>query len=76
MLEGMIRDDEERKRIGNVIQVLRVQQGLTVDELAKKAGVGSSLLARVELGKFNVRLDVLSSVAEALGYKVDFVKKD
>jgi transcriptional regulator with XRE-family HTH domain len=72
----MIRDDEERKRIGNVIQVLRVQQGLTVDELAKKAGVGSSLLARVELGKFNVRLDVLSSVAEALGYKVDFVKKD
>ena len=24
MLEGMIRDDEERKRIGNVIQVLRV----------------------------------------------------
>ena len=76
MLEGMIRDDEERKRIGNVIQVLRVQQGLTVDELAKKAGGGSSLLARVELGKFNVRLDVLSSVAEALGYKVDFVKKD
>ena len=76
MLEGMIRDDEERKRIGNVIQVLRVQQGLTVDELAKKSGVGSSLLARVELGKFNVRLDVLSSVAEALGYKVDFVKKD
>ena len=76
MLEGMIRDDEERKRIGNVIQVLRVQQGLTVDELAKKAGVGSSLLARLELGKFNVRLDVLSSVAEALGYKVDFVKKD
>ena len=76
MLEGMIRDDEERKRIGNVIQVLRVQQGLTVDELAKKAGVGSSLLARVELGKFNVRLDTLSSVAEAMGYKVDFVKKD
>ena len=76
MLEGMIKDDEERKRIGNIIQVLRVQQGLTVDELAKKAGVGSSLLARVELGKFNVRLDVLSSVAEALGYKVDFVKKD
>ena len=76
MLEGMIRDDEERKRIGNVIQVLRVQQGLTVDELANKAGVGSSLLARVELGKFNVRLDVLSSVAEAMGYKVDFVKKD
>ena len=24
MLEGMIRDDEERKRIGNVIQVLFV----------------------------------------------------
>ena len=76
MLEGMIKDDEERKRIGNTIQVLRVQQGLTVDELAQKAGVGSSLLTRVELGKFNVRLDVLSSVAEALGYKVDFVKKD
>ena len=76
MLEGYLRDDEERKRIGNTIQVLRVQQGLTVDELAQKAGVGSSLLTRVELGKFNVRLDVLSSVAEALGYKVDFVKKD
>lgn len=75
MLEGYIRDDEERKRIGNIIQVLRVQQGLTVEELGQKAGVGSSLLTRVELGKFNVRLDVLSSVAEALGYKVDFVKK-
>ena len=33
MLEGMLRDDEERKRIGNIIQVLRVQQGLTVEEL-------------------------------------------
>ena len=76
MLEGYLRDDEERKRIGNTIQVLRVQQGLTVEELAQKSGVGSSLLTRVELGKFNVRLDVLSSVAEALGYKVDFVKKD
>ena len=76
MLEGYLRDDEERKRIGNVIQVLRVQQGLTVEELAKKAGIACSLLVSVELGKFNVRLDILSSVAEALGYKVDFVKKD
>jgi transcriptional regulator with XRE-family HTH domain len=76
MLEGMFRDDEERKRIGNIIQVLRVQQGLTVEELGQKAGVGSSLLTRVELGKFNVRLDVLSSIAEALGYEVNFVKKD
>ena len=76
MLEGILRNDEERKRIGNTIQVLRVQQGLTVEELAEKAGVSSSLLVRVELGKFNVRLDTLSSVAEALGYKVDFVKKD
>ena len=64
MLEGMLRDDEERKRIGNIIQVLRVQQGLTVEE------------TRVELGKFNVRLDVLSSVADALGYEVNLVKKD
>lgn len=76
MLEGILRDDEERKRIGNIIQVLRIQQGLTVEELSEKAGVGSSLLTRVELGKFNVRLDVLSSVAEALGYEVNFVKKD
>ena len=59
MLEGYLRDDEER-----------------IDELAQKSGVGIGLLTRVELGKFNVRLDVLSSVAEALGYKVDFVKKD
>ena len=76
MLEGMFRDDEERKRIGNIIQVLRVQQGLTVEELGQKAGVGASLLTRVELGKFNVRLDVLSSIADALGYKVVFVKKN
>lgn len=76
MLEGMLKDAEERKRIGNIIQVLRVQQGLTVEELGQKAGVGSSLLVRVELGKFNVRLDVLSSIAEALGYEVNFVKKD
>ena len=76
MLEGLLRNDEERKRIGNIIQVLRVQQGLTVEELGQKAGVGSSLLTRVELGKFNVRLDILSSVADALGYEVNFVKKD
>ena len=76
MLEGYLRDDEERTRIGNIIQVLRVQQGLTVEELGQKAGVSSSLLERVEFGKFNVRLDVLSSIAEALGYEVNFVKKD
>ena len=76
MLEGMFRDDEERKRIGNIIQVLRVQQGLTVEELGKKACLSSSVLASVELGKFNVRLDILSSIAEALGYEVNFVKKE
>lgn len=76
MISGVFRDDEERKRIGNLIQVLRVQQGLTLDELSEKSHVGISLLSRVELGKFNVRLDVLSSIAEALGYQVGFVKKE
>lgn len=76
MITGVFINDEERKRIGFLIQTLRVQQGLSLDELSEKSKVGSSMLSRIELGKFNVRLDVLSSVAEALGYQLNFVKKD
>ena len=67
---------EERKRIGTRIAELRTGKGMTQDELAEASGLQQSNLARVESGRYSTRLDTLAAIAAALGYTVDFIRRD
>jgi len=48
------------------IRRLRLKAGLTQKELAKRAGVSQSLIARIERGDINPRLSTLRKIVEVL----------
>lgn len=64
---------DDRIRIGRRIEELRKQAGLSQRDLAARCGIAQSTIYRIEAGKFAVRLDLLESIASALGKKVDLV---
>jgi len=63
----------ERERIGGRIAELRKAKGLTQMQLAEKTGFSQSNIGRIETGRYSVGLDVLASIAEALGATVELV---
>lgn len=72
----MIKNEQERKRIGARITELRTQAGLTQVELAVITGLQQGHIARLEKGMYGVTIDVMSAIASAIGMIVDFVKKE
>lgn len=58
---------------GQVIGRLRVQQGLSQEELAQKAGIARSHLAMIENGKKSASVETLWRIAEALGIKLSYL---
>lgn len=80
----MIKNEQERMRIGQRIVDLRKQvdwrdnlgirrKGMTQAELAERAGLQRSHIVRLEAGRYGATVDVLSAIADVLGMKVDFV---
>lgn len=62
-----------REEIGTKIARIRQEAGLSQRDLAARCGIAQSTIYRIEAGKFAVRLDLLESIASALGKKVDLV---
>lgn len=56
--------------IGEQLRAWRAARGLSQRALAEKAGVGSVLVARLELGQTDPRLTTLRRLAEALNLTV------
>ncbi len=80
----MIRNEQERLRIGQRIAELRKtaewtdelgikRKGMTQAELAECTGLQRSHIVRLEAGRYGATVDVLSSIASALGCTIDFV---
>ena len=63
----------DRKRIGLRIKNLRKEQGLTQFQLAEKTGLNQHNLSRIERGKHSTGQDILSTIATALGKRLDFI---
>lgn len=63
-----------RKELGDRIRELRSKQGLTQQELADKAGINLRTITNVELGLFNVKIDTVNKIAEALGAELKIEK--
>jgi len=58
------------QRLGQRVQDLRKQRGLTQAALAAKAGISREYLARLEIGRHEPTLTTLQGLAKALGVKV------
>ena len=65
------RKQATRDRIGQHIAQMRKEQGMTQQELADSSNIGRSHLVRIEQGKYNLQLDTLASIAQALGCEVN-----
>lgn len=65
-----------REEIGAELQTLRVQKGLTVRELGEMCGMQHSSIVKIENGKYNVSVDILGKVADALGYRLTFEPRE
>lgn len=63
-------------RIGKRIAELRKERGLSQARLAQLTGIHSSYIGQVELGKYDVGIETLSKIGEALGMVVDFTLKE
>lgn len=64
----------ERERLGKQIRQIREEKKIEAKKLAELSGVDASNICRIEQGKYSVGLDVLSKIANALGYRVELVK--
>lgn len=59
-----------RRRVGRAVALARKSAGLKQHELAARAGVGQAVISRIETGKANVTLDLLTEIAFALNLEL------
>ena len=65
-----------RKRVGKNVRTLRLDRGLSQEELADKADIHQTYLSGVEGGKRNPSILILERIAGALAIDVgDFFKR-
>ena len=63
----------ERERIGRRIAELRHAAGISQEKLAELSGVGSSHIARIEMGRYSVGIDTLAKIAQVFKLQIDFI---
>ena len=64
-----------REEIGARLRALREEQGLTTRELAERCGIIQSHIVRLESGRYGFTVDTLATICEALGAKIEIIKK-
>ena len=58
------------EKIGKLIQESRLHQNLTQSELAEKVGTSQSAINRIESGKQNITLEMLTRISEELSSEI------
>lgn len=53
--------------LGNTIRDLRIQHGLTIADVAERAGISRGMLSKIENAQTATSLDTLEQIAKALG---------
>ena len=64
---AQVRIDDVERHVGRIVHKLRLQQNLTIREIARKGNISSGMLSKIENGQTSPSLDTLVSVADALG---------
>lgn len=60
-----------RDQMGQTIRDIRIQRGMTQQDLADAAGITKANVCNIEAGKYSVGFDVLNRIANALGVKIE-----
>lgn len=66
---------ESRERIGLQIKEAREAKGYTLRHVAKLTGIAYNHIGRIEAGRYNVTLDTLAVIANALGMELTISNK-
>lgn len=64
-----------REYIGKRIAEIRQAKGLSIRQLAEASGVNFANIYKIENGKYNVSIDILGKICEALGCRIDIVEE-
>lgn len=67
----MAKDENFDATVRSRLREIRLDKGMTLEELATRANIDKSTLSRLESGKRRLALDHLPSLADALGVRVD-----
>lgn len=59
--------------LGNKVRELRIQKGLSQDELAFYCGIDRPQISKIEQGKVNVTLDTIEKLSKALNIKTSLL---
>lgn len=66
-MEKQLNEEISSYSLGETIRKVRLAQNLTQDELGKRIGVQRSQVCRLESGRGNITIPVMSRVFQALG---------
>ena len=59
--------------IGKRIAEERARLGISQTDLANLSGINRAMIAKIELGRWSVGIDILGKIAEAMNLRVDRV---
>lgn len=62
--------------IGNKIKNIRQKKGLTQRQLSELSGMTQTTISKIEVGKFNASIDLISKLIEPLGAELDIKEVD
>lgn len=66
---------EHRERIGQRIAELRKAKGMTLVQLSELSGITFQNITKIEHGKYNVSIDILTKLCNVLGAEINIVLK-
>lgn len=66
---------ENRIRIGGQVATIRKEKGLSIRELAEACGVTAQNITKIEHGRYNVSIDILGKICDALEVRFELVDK-
>lgn len=68
-----VEPEDARHVVGRMVREARERRGLSQRELAKRAGLQYSHIARIESGRYNLTIDTLERVCKELGLEIELV---
>lgn len=63
-----------REYIGKRVAEIRQAKGLSIRQFADLCGVSAQNITKIEHGRYNVSIDILGKICEALGYRIDLIE--
>lgn len=64
-----------RTKIGGQIRQRREELGITQVQLSELTGLNRSNISKIEKGAYNISMDILSRITDALGCDVKLIPK-